>query len=88
MKDIILNTLNTNQDKVNDYQKYEIVLNYLQTNEEEILLHILNTAIMEYQNNSSKYILDLLQDINFCIDAAYEYIYFKELNNKANNKTR
>ena len=85
IKECILNTLLNNYD-IDEKLKYEEVIKYLDTNTDEICMHILNTAIYRSQDNNE--IACLLKDFSFCLDAAYEYVYYLSLQTNMANLQR
>lgn len=86
MQEEIFKTLLTKTESIQDLPKYTKVMAYLSTNPKEVCLYITNMAYKQVLENSETSINDYLNDINFCINVAYEYIYYLELNESARTR--
>ena len=80
MQEEILKTLTNPHAIIKDYPKYVHVMEYFTNNPHEISLYILTKAYQQVQANPQNNLLNYIKDINFCLNSAYEYIYYFELN--------
>ncbi len=76
---IILNTLLTKTEFIKDRPKYDYVMPYLDLHQNEICSHIMMLAYQKIQQEPQKPWESYLEDINFCLDSAYQYIYYLNL---------